>query len=290
MSQKAVPTNAPNDSSPAVDLLPALVAGRAGRKYRGSIWTVRGLEGHVAFGPYCHLPLGKSELIVEVELGSAHRASDDCSGLTVEAIYGDVVFGLATLPNSRSHSSCSLMLRTSQSWGRLMIEPRFEARISNHGDADGRITRAVLKRGGSEVGPHWDIPGNWISLLTVGPAGSRTMQGILGVAGEPGVVFYGPYRAFLPGRYKLSVDYYFHQKAVRKPEPIVLEIVQNAVSILAAEHIELRHGQHTFEMEFAIATTDLFPDAASAIEFRLSKNATVSLLIEAIRVRVQEAI
>src|SRR5689334_14455349 len=67
-------TIAPREST-GMDFLPLLVAGRAGRKYLGAIWTVRGIAGHVAFGPYCHLPVGQSELAIEVERTSVAQAS-----------------------------------------------------------------------------------------------------------------------------------------------------------------------------------------------------------------------
>jgi hypothetical protein len=272
-----------------VDLLPNLSVGIAGRKYRGSIWTVRGIEGHVAFGPYCGLPPGQSQLNVEVEFGTTMGRPGETSDLFVEALYGDVVFALGSITNSRPRASSAVELYVPAEWETLVREPRFEARITSHGVSDAKIVQVTLRALGSIALQSWSIPGNWLSLVCTGPAGRRTGQGIVALGETAGTVFYGPYRGLMPGRYQLTLQYWF-DRTVGKPDSLFLEILKDAQSVIASTSFLPRGGCHIVDLAFVIPAATVFSQVPRTVEFRLSKKLRSSLVIEAMELKITSPI
>lgn len=266
-------------------LLSSMRIGPAGKQFRGEIWSVRGIDGHVAFGPYCKLPAEGALLQVSTSTREFLCASDAPSGLFVEALYGDVVLGLASLSSARPQAVTEIAICIPHEWAPLLREPKFEARISSYGNSETKVVAITLQPTTSNPMRTWKIADNLLALLCTGNAGHKAGRKIEALEDSTGTVFYGPYRGCMPGRYRLGLRYQVSRSTSRQ-NSLLLEVVKNPRSRIASTRFAPREGRNMVELEFDIPRVDVFSDLSKEIEFRLSKKIGSSILVEAVELEL----
>lgn len=127
---------------------------------------------------------------------------------------------------------------------------------------------------------------NVLGLLHEGPAGRRAERAIEAVPDVRGIVAHGPYAWFLPGRYRVTLEFVVSQ--ARRSAFARFEVVCNlGKHILAARDIALsakrrRPVRHT--AEFVIATDAPDPESG-LLEFRVWSPGGVQFSVTSVEVR-----
>lgn len=267
-----------------MNLLETMLVGIAGRKHRGSIWAVHGKKGHVAYGPYCRLTSGKSHLRVDVQFGAA--VTGPSSALYVEALYGDIVLGLASIPALELQASMDMVLNVPETWAPLLREPKFEVRISSHGDVDAKLVNATLTKLDQLQESSWQIPGNWLPLMSVGSAGKHISNRIELLQEAAGIVFYGPYRSLLPGDYRLRIHHSDASRSTSGQDKLFLEVLLGPKRRIASKKFALRNGSTLLEIQFKMPQAAVYSEVPREVEFRLFKKGQLSATIDTIELEV----
>lgn len=243
-------------------LLGTLRTGTAGRRADGRIHARPGIEGHVAFGPYVRLRAGAYRLALQFH--AEQPRGDAAAVMWLEVNYGDVLiarldvadrdFGRAMLP---------LDFTLSAEDASRLRDAAFEFRVWTNGVGQLELIGLTLDRLGppGEAAPEQD----WLPMLKPGGAGQRVPAGMSGRADKTGHVFYGPYRALLPGSYLIAVEC-----TAASGLDVVLEALANG-KVLARRKFTLMPGSSRIEMIFDVTGNPTDMSSLHPLEFRLDK-------------------
>jgi hypothetical protein len=262
-------------------LLGSMQVGDAGRATADGIRSRPGAKGNVFHGPYFRLSPGSYRLSLRLRCGKKRKGGR--ASISVEAIYNhSLMLGCLGIEESAfSRETHILEFEVPKAVG--LSGPKFEFRLFTNGVAEIELFDLSLE--------HWtrdDEPkraagaGNWLPIMSVGSAGEATAEGVRSEAGVAGHVFYGPYRALLPGKYLLAVDY---DGQIGEGGSLTLEAVDSDNQIVLASHeLPVEAGASSLELSFAIQHPTSAGELPPSLEFRLFKTAGADVLIRAVRI------
>jgi hypothetical protein len=255
--------------------------GNAGRATADGIGSHPGKKGNIFHGPYFRLSPGSYRLSLRLSCGKK-RAGERAS-ISFEAIYNQsLLLGCLGIEEGAFWRAMHILeFEVPKAAG--LNGPWFEFRLFTNGVADIEVFDLSLE--------HWTSggeskraagAGNWLPILSVGDAGEASAEGVRGKAGVAGHVLYGPYRALLPGKYLLAVDY---DGQIGEDASLALEAVDSDSQIvLASRELAVEAGASSLELFFTIQGPTSAGELPPSLEFRLGKTAWADVLIKAVRV------
>jgi hypothetical protein len=262
-------------------LLGSMRIGEAGRAIDDRIASRPGANGFIFYGPYMRLGPGCYQL--NLRLHADKTRDGDHAVITVEAVYNELLLGWLSIGES-AYSLATHVLKFEVPEKAGLVGSRFEFRLRTNGVADIDVFDLSLERQaiGGEATPAADSR-NWLSLLSIGDAGEATTEGIRGKAGIEGHLFYGPYRALLPSKYVIAVDY---ESRGGRGASLQIETVDAIKGVLASRKVAAEEGVSSLELFFTIQQPKSATEQPPPLEFRLAKSARADVLVKAVRVKV----
>lgn len=247
----------------AVEWLPQLSEGSAGRRVDGAIESDPAQAECVAYGPYRSLMPGhyRFTTIVEVFEGNSLPASPDAAAFA-EAVVGNERLGATSItlegPGRHAYSFDFNVNDDIPAQRDKGVETRFHALTP----CAFRILSATIERLGAplpEQATAYVVAPSWLPFLQIGPAGRRSTGAVSSRDAESGHVVSGPYWPLRPGSYVLEVDIAFEDIQLDQDPNIVLasiEVMANNCT-LGLRTIPRDHAARgTHSVDFSIPEAD----------------------------------
>jgi hypothetical protein len=287
-------------------------AGPAGKRVPGAIEAVPGVVGVLAHGPYVWLLPGHYEVTFEL-FGESSATGPHEISLEVVIELGLRIFASDVVTVRSGAQECTLRFDITSDapapesgllefrvWSPGTFSFRLTAvRVREVESAQDTVSRPSAPR---QVGSSYregSQPLDVLRRLQAGPAGRKTANAIEAIAGQAGVVAYGPYIRPLPGRYEVAFE--LNAQRVGSGTYIRLEIVAERGNRIFAERLVEPHwhgrrferalgrrrGSLRYTLTFDIAA-DL-PDHDGLLEFRVWSPGTIPFKLTAVCLRQLEA-
>jgi hypothetical protein len=259
---------APTEVEWAIDWLDRMITDDAGERQSSLIHILPDKMGFVCHGPRAPLGPGAYQVTLEFETRPENEsASPFDQALVVEAFVQGYVVGSRGITFAEIQSgAATVAVNIPEQFMQESLLFGVELRVNSRGGVNAILSAVVMEAiipagtTAENEGHHFD----WLPVMAAGKAGLRRGEEIHTIAGERGVVAFGPNWRLVPGRYRGEM----------RTRASLAEQVEDATDIVAIFEAVV-HGRVLAEsrltladlarghsqVEFSVASDDAGPDA-----------------------------